>query len=232
MTRPSPVALATLALLSAALAVPHGAPLRAQVVRPPNIQGPIKAAKSAAAKTNEQTKAAEKAGGTQPQAAAPTQKSASAPQKSASAPQKTGSKARARGDTGSGTVVQTGARRGQVVVMREVFTYSPAARRDPFVSLMLSGELRPILTDLVLTGVVFDDDPRGRRSVAILVDASTGQSYRVRVGQTLGRMTVTRIGRENITFSIDEFGLSRSETLIINKASTAGPTPAPRRPQP
>ena len=92
---------------------------------------------------------------------------------------------------------------------------------------MLSGELRPIFSDLILTGVIFDSE--GPRSVALLVDGSTGESYRVKVGQTLARMKVTKIGMQDITFSIDEFGLSRSETLIVDK-TRKGPAAAPRRP--
>lgn len=111
--------------------------------------------------------------------------------------------------------------------MREVFTYSAEGRRDPFVSLMLSGELRPVITDLSLTGVIYDAAPG--RSIALLVDNSTGESYRVRAGQTLGRMKVARISLESVTFDIDEFGLSRSETLMIDRTKKAAP-PATGRP--
>jgi hypothetical protein len=136
-------------------------------------------------------------------------------------------KAGSRPDTSTGAVSQAGGRRNQVAIYRESFTYSEGGRRDPFLSLMLSGELRPVFTDLTLTGVVHDSDPR--KSIAMLIDVSTGESYRVRVGQPLGRMRVQRIGLENITFSIDEFGLSRTETLVIDRSKKAGPAPA-RRP--
>ena len=127
----------------------------------------------------------------------------------------------------SGSASQSGRGRPAVTILREAFVYEVRGRRDPFVSLMLSGELRPIFTDLKLTGVIFDSNPR--QSVALLVDVSTSESYRVRVGQTLGRMKVSKIGLEDITFDIDEFGLSRSETLIIDKTKKAG-APASRRP--
>lgn len=205
----------------------------------------IDAAKKAANATNEQTKAAEKVDQPQRQKAAqppaksapaPQQKAGAPPQKGAPAPQQKGApappqkgtqKAGAKPDTATGAVSQAGGRRGQVSILRETFTYSDGGRRDPFVSLMASGELRPIFTDLSLTGVVLDPDPR--KSLALLVDVSTGESYRVRVGQTLGRMRVQRIGLADVTFSIDEFGLSRSETVTIDKTKKAGPAPA-RRP--
>jgi hypothetical protein len=203
------------------------------------------AARKAAAATNAQTKAAEQVG-QDTKKAAPPQTKAPAPQTKAAPPaQQKGvpilqkkttttttktsppQKAGTRPDTSTGAVSQAGGRRNQVAVYRETFTYSEAGRRDPFLSLMLSGELRPVFTDLVLTGVVHDPDPR--KSIAMLVDVSTGESYRVRVGQPLGRMRVQRIGLENITFSIDEFGLSRTETVVIDRSKKAGPAPA-RRP--
>jgi hypothetical protein len=231
----APAALAALMILLA----PSASVARAQVITPPVGGGAIKAAKRNVEKTNEQTQAAEKAekAGAQPQKAqqAP-QKSAPAPQKTTTAPnqkaappaQKAGAKAPAsRADTGSGVVSQAGGRRNQVQVFREQFAYTDGGRRDPFVSLMLSGELRPVITDLVLTGVIADRDPR--RSMALLVDGSTGESYRVRMGQQLGRMRVTRIDAERITFTFDEFGLSRTETLTIDRTKQGGAAP-PRRP--
>lgn len=216
-------------VLCVALALPMVAPVvvGAQAITPPNIKGPINAAKSAAEKTNEQTKAAESVGGLAAQKSAPAvQKAGTAPQKAAPAPG--GAQGGARPGDSAG-VSQSGRQRGSVTVYREAFTYVDGGRRDPFVSLMLSGELRPILTDLQLTGVVYDEE-RPANSVALLVDISTGESYRRRVNEVLGRMKVTKIGRENISFSIDEFGLSRSETLIIDKTKKAGPAPATRRP--
>jgi hypothetical protein len=118
-----------------------------------------------------------------------------------------------------------------MVIMREVYTYATEARRDPFVSLMASGEIRPLLTDLSLIGVIYDTESP-RRSVAILTDGSTGQTYRVLVGATLGRMKVAKIGKLDVTFSVDEFGLSRQQTLVIDKTPKKdAKTNTTRRPQ-
>lgn len=196
-------------------------------VRAPDIKAPVNAARAAAAKTNEQTEASGRAGEAAPQQKAAQPAPASAPKK---APATGAAKAPAKAPAAQATSVsEQGARRGSTVtVMREAFSYVRGNRRDPFVSLMASGELRPIFTDLVLTGVIYDEDGMGRASIAMLVDNSTGQSYSVRIGQTLGRMRVAKIGRESITFDIDEFGLRRSETLDIEK--TKAGAPAPRRP--
>src|SRR5690348_13707256 len=40
-------------------------------------------------------------------------------------------------------------------VTREVFNYESAGRRDPFYSLILTDDLRPLLSDLKLVGVLY-----------------------------------------------------------------------------
>lgn len=96
---------------------------------------------------------------------------------------------------------------------REVFQYDPAGRRDPFVSLVKSSEIRPTLSDLRLTTIAFD--PLGHNSVAVLRDLGTKEQYRVKVGTALGRMRVVRIDPKVVTFALEEFGFSRQETLAI-----------------
>ena len=58
-------------------------------------------------------------------------------------------------------------------------------------------------------------DPQGRNSVAIMRDAATKEQYRVRQGQLIGRMRVAAIEPKRVMFTIDEFGFSRQETLVI-----------------
>lgn len=95
---------------------------------------------------------------------------------------------------------------------REAFRYDRSGRRDPFLSLMASGDLRPLITDLRVTSIAFD--PQGA-SVAVLRDLGTKEQYRVRVGESLGRMRVAKISQKAITFTIEEFGFSRQETLAL-----------------
>lgn len=122
---------------------------------------------------------------------------------------------------------------------REVFAYERAGRRDPFISLMTSSEIRPLLPDLRLVGIAYD--PTGRNSVAVLREDAQDPSatpntvrggptpirktdgvpmYRVKEGQQLGRMRVARIGPKSVTFTIEEFGYSRQETLALNESNT------------
>jgi hypothetical protein len=100
---------------------------------------------------------------------------------------------------------------------REVFSYDPAGRRDPFVSLIKSSEIRPVISDLRLTAVAFD--PTGQNSVAVLRDLNTKEQYRVKVGSTLGRMRVVRIDTKMVTFALEEFGFSRQATLAMGDST-------------
>ena len=124
------------------------------------------------------------------------------------------------GDSGgtSISVTQRGVK-GEVSLNREVFSYDAGARRDPFISLMKNGDLRPMLSDLKLVTVLYD--ATGRNSIAIFRDVSTKDQYRVRVGVTLGRMRVVQIQPRQVVFTIEEVGFSRQETLALGDSTKA-----------
>ena len=123
------------------------------------------------------------------------------------------------------------ARQEQLSYRREVFAYAPAGRRDPFVSLATTGVLRPTIADLSLVGIAYATTrggPDGAQSVAIFRDRSTKEQYRVRVGQPLGRMRVASIEPRRVVFAIDEFGVSRQESIAMGDSTrTITPTRAP-----
>lgn len=124
-----------------------------------------------------------------------------------------------QGAQGEGTTsISERGGKNEIALMRETFSYNPDGRRDPFVSLITSGELRPMISDLKLDVVIYD--PAGR-SVAIMHDLSTKDQYRVRTGQTLGRMRVSRIDLKSVTFTLEEYGYSRQETLALNDSTRA-----------
>jgi hypothetical protein len=106
----------------------------------------------------------------------------------------------------------------RVLINREVFQYEGSGRRDPFVSLLTTSDLRPLLTDLKLVAVAYD--PRGQNSVAVLRDVTSKDQYKVRVGQTIGRMRVAAIQEKAVIFTIEEFGYSRQEILPFVVDST------------
>ena len=210
--------LAILVLLAAAV------PASAQM--PPSIKGPIDAAKRQANKTSAQINDEQKVGSDQGTKQAPATTGSASAKAPAKTPAKTAAKPAAKTAAGqSSSVTQNGAK-AAVTFYRETFSYSSEGRRDPFVSLMATGELRPIITDLTLVGIIYDES--GRNSVAILVDASSGgQTYRKKVGETLGRIKVTRITDREVTMNVDEFGFDRQETLLIDRDPRTGA----RRPQ-
>ena len=102
-------------------------------------------------------------------------------------------------------------------VTREVFMYDAAGRRDPFFSLILTEDLRPLLSDLKLVGILYEAS--GRRSVAIMRDILTNAQYRVNAGMSLGRMRVAQIKPRAVIFTVDEFGLSRQDSLVLVDSS-------------
>jgi hypothetical protein len=126
----------------------------------------------------------------------------------------------ARGPDGDkSTQVAERGSKGEVSFLREEYDYSRKGRRDPFVSLLATGDLRPLLADLRLVAVAYD--PTGRNSVAVMRDVGTKDQYRVKVGQTLGRMQVSQIQPKAVVFTVEEFGFRRTEVLAIGDSTRA-----------
>ncbi len=101
------------------------------------------------------------------------------------------------------------------VLVREVFSYEGGGR-DPFLSLLRSGDIRPLLSDLRLVGIYYD----GRypaRSVAVLRDVTNSKVYRVKPGNIIGRLKATTIRPREIVFTVQEFGFERQESLQLAK---------------
>ena len=100
-------------------------------------------------------------------------------------------------------------------LVREVYSYEGGGR-DPFLSLLKSGDIRPLLSDLKLVGIYYD----GRftaRSVAVLRDVTNNKIYRVKPGDIIGRLKVTTIRPREIVFTVQEFGFERQESLQLAK---------------
>lgn len=137
----------------------------------------------------------------------------------ATAPTATAPAPDANGTTIVGVAPKTAKSLAKIPPMtREVFTYDAAGRRDPFFSLILTDDLRPLLSDLKLVGVLYS--PGTSRSVAIFRDIQTNAQYRVQQGAALGRMRVAQIKPKGVIFTIDEFGLSRQDSLMLMTDTT------------
>jgi hypothetical protein len=181
----------------------------------PNIAAPKQAAQRAAAASNAQLsaqtgQAVPQRSGPPPAASAPN---AAAPVGAPAAP------VAARPTTTTIVGAAPVALPGGPQVTREVYSYDDGRRRDPFFSLILTEDLRPLLSDLKLVGVLYE--PSGRRSVAIFRDVLTSAQYRVQTGMPLGRMRVVQIKPMGVIFTIDEFGLSRQDSLMLSDSLKA-----------
>ena len=106
-------------------------------------------------------------------------------------------------------------------VTRESYAYNGGAR-DPFVSVLEVANLGPEFPDLELVGLMYQAAAPSR-SVAVLRDRLNGKRYTVREGDRLGRMRVAGIRKGDVTFSIDDYGTERQETLSIKKPEGVSP---------
>jgi hypothetical protein len=199
----------------AVAATPLASPVAAQSL--PNVSGIKQTTNRAVAKTNAQTLAMTSVDSakiaTPPAGAAPAAKRVESPVDTARGH---GVRATAAAAATRAAAMDTA---GKVVLRREVFAYEQSGRRDPFVSLMTVGELRPMISDLAISGILID--PTGRNSLAVLRDVSSKEQYRVRVGQQLGRMRVARITQKSVMFTIEEFGYSRQQELAMDDSKQA-----------
>ena len=189
---------------------PYGKPLT------PQQPAPKPAASQQPAQTPAKPGAAPAQTPAKPGAAPATQQAAQTPAKPG-APAPAGAKGAPPAADQTSSVSQRGGK-SEIELLRETFTYQAEGRRDPFLSLMRTGDLRPMVSDLRLVAVIYD--PAGR-SVAILRDLQTKEQYRVRVGQTLGRMRVNAIRPQQVIFTIEEIGMTRQEALGMNPTTTA-----------
>jgi hypothetical protein len=175
----------------------------------PNINAPKQAAQRAVAAENAQLSA-------QTGQAVPTR---SGPPAAAAAPAPAQAPAPAPRQAGAPSRPAPIALVAAPQVTREIFAYADGGRRDPFFSLILTEDLRPLLSDIKLVGVLYE--PSGRRSVAIFRDVLTNAQYRVQTGMPLGRMRVAQIKPKGVIFTIDEFGLSRQDSLLLTDSLKA-----------
>ena len=200
-------AAANTAAVARTTAAPAPAPAPAAAATTPqgiDLNAPKRAAQKAVAAENAQLAA--QTGQTVP-TVQPSTQPISGP---GSAP--SGSLPAASGALPAASEAAAGAGRVGTPVTREVYGYAGDGRRDPFFSLILNDDLRPLLADLRLVCILYQSS--GGRAVAVMRDVQTNAQYRVANGATLGRMRVTQIRPRAVMFSIDEFGLSRQDSLV------------------
>ena len=206
------------ALAAVALAAMSAAPAHAQSF--PNINKAKEAATRSVDATNRHTAAETADQSPQPvnQPAAPQRASSTLASARLGESRSRARRAPATAKQSKSVAAPAPAAKNEISLMRETFNYTADGRRDPFYSLMRTGELRPAVSDLKLVTVIYD--PAGR-SVAILRDLTTKEQYRIKVGQTLGRMRVASIQPKSVTFTVIAIGTTFQEVLALNDTTRA-----------
>ncbi len=98
---------------------------------------------------------------------------------------------------------------------RESFSYGGGSR-DPFQSLLATSRIGPELPDLVLVAIYYDTRSTSG-SVVVMREKVGNRKYNLRPGDRLGRMRVTSVRPKDVTFTIDDFGTERQETVSLRK---------------
>jgi len=123
-----------------------------------------------------------------------------------------------RADTGAAGAASTF---DSTALQREVFSYRGAGR-DPFLSLLRSASLRPLVQDVRVAGITFDPQYPAR-SVAVLRDTTQNKRYAVRVGDEIGMLRIQEIRPDAVVVTLDEFGTQRQVVLAMKRREAANP---------
>jgi len=124
----------------------------------------------------------------------------------------------------------------KLVYEREVFHYPTYERRNPFQPLVGEDQGGPRFEQLRLIGILYDsDNPKesvatvGTSTVSVSADGTsvnvgTGQSWYLKVGQTLGNIRVLDISQDQVVVDVEEFGLTTRKTMQIQNRRLGGGT--------
>ncbi|MCH7532673.1 MAG: hypothetical protein IIB36_13075 [Gemmatimonadetes bacterium] len=108
---------------------------------------------------------------------------------------------------------------------REIFVYPSFERLNPFRPLLATDSGGPRYERLRLSGIIYFETPG--RSVATVstsiatiaadgtISADIGDSYHLKVGQTIGNTTVVVINRKSIEVEVEEFGITDRRTMRL-----------------
>jgi hypothetical protein len=104
----------------------------------------------------------------------------------------------------------------EIILSPEPYDYGEQVRRDPFVSLVGDGYLeehpddKTPLSEFSVRGILWGENDR-----FALVEDAQGASFIVHEGDRLGRFSVTRIEPDGIVVYSTEYGVGRTERLLL-----------------
>lgn len=122
----------------------------------------------------------------------------------------------------------------ELVFERELFQYPSFQRRNPFRPLVSSDEGGPRFEQLRLIGVLYSEDPGesvavvGTSRIAISDDGTQvtvqdqGDSWYLKVGQSIGNTRIVEIRRDEVAVEIEEFGLTEQRTMQLETRRLGG----------
>ena len=106
----------------------------------------------------------------------------------------------------------------QILLSPEPYAYGDQVRRDPFVSLVGDDYLdghpddKTQLSDFAVRGILWGENDR-----FALVEDAQGASFILHEGDRLGRFSVTRIEPDGIAVYSTEYGVGRTERLLLKE---------------
>jgi hypothetical protein len=122
----------------------------------------------------------------------------------------------------------------ELVFEREVFQYPTFQRRNPFKPLVAADQGGPRFEQLRLMGVLYSDEPGesvavlGTSQVTISGDGTQvsvspgGESWYLKVGQSIGNTRIVEIRREQVVVEVEEFGLTEQRIMQLETRRQGG----------
>ncbi len=111
----------------------------------------------------------------------------------------------------------------EILLSPEPYAYGDQVRRDPFVSLVGDDYLdehqedKTQLSDFAVRGILWGENDR-----FALVEDAQGASFILHEGDRLGRFSVTRIEPDGVLVYSTEYGVGRSEKLLLKELKGNG----------
>jgi hypothetical protein len=121
----------------------------------------------------------------------------------------------------------------ELIFAREVFEYPAMARRNPFRALLASDQSGPQFGSLRLLGILYSQTPSMSMAVVgtsvstVSVDGATatvspGQSWYLKVGQSVGNIRVIDVRPAEVVVEVSEFGLTQQHIMQLETRRQGG----------
>jgi len=122
----------------------------------------------------------------------------------------------------------------ELIFEREIFVYPTFQRRNPFIALGAGNQGGPRYEQLRLMGIIYSERSSesvaivGTSTVSVSEDGSSvtvepgGQSWYLKVGQSIGNIRIVEIHREQVVVEVEEFGLTEQKIMQLQTRRLGG----------